>query len=406
MAIRNLKTEIYFGSLFFLLSFASPIGGLSSIAVQYLLKDDLNAGPFEMSLFGFWAGLPLYFGFCLGIFRDLVRFHYLREPAYVVVGALIAAGSYLYLATTTPTFGSLSIASLGVVLGLTIVATAGQALMVIVARERSTAGRFSAIWNIGAWAPAVVAFPLGGWLAPRISRSTMFELGLAVSAAIALYGFLMPRSLSQVGLQKRDANDNLRTSLGRLMTHRPLWLALAIIFLFSFSPGWQTPLFYHLTQSIKISSDEYGLFLAILAAFQIPGVIVFWIASSRTSLRTTLWWGTALMILQAPLPLLMQDSLSTQVIGALAALLFGVGSGAYWALLIRACLTGLEGSGYMLGFAVANIAGKAGDVAGSWLYEMSGFVFAMIINTATTAMIIPIILALPAKLLMAKDASA
>src|SRR5262249_16275080 len=110
-------------------------------------------------------------------------------------------------------FRSLSIASLGVVLGLTIAATVGQALMAIVARERSTVGRFSAIWNIGARAPAVVAFLLGGWLARRISPTDMFWLGLAVSASVALFGFLMPRRLSQVGLQKGDGN--LPTQLGR-----------------------------------------------------------------------------------------------------------------------------------------------------------------------------------------------
>jgi len=87
--------------------------------------------------------------------------------------------------------------------------------MAIVARERSTVGRFSAIWNIGARAPAVVAFLLGGWLARRISPTGMFWLGLAVSASIALYGFLMPRRLSQVGLQKGDADGNLPKQLGR-----------------------------------------------------------------------------------------------------------------------------------------------------------------------------------------------
>jgi len=98
--------------------------------------------------------------------------------------------------------------------------------------------------------------------------------------------------------------------------------------------------------------------LAILAAFQIPGVIAFWIASPRTPLPMNLWWGTILMTFQAPLPLLMQDPPSTQIVGAIAALLFGIGSGAYWALLIRACLTGLEGTGYMLGLAVASIAAR------------------------------------------------
>jgi len=99
MALRNLKTEIYLGSLFFLLSFASAVSGLPSIPVQYLLKDDFHAGPFEMALFGSWAWLPLYFGFCFSIFRDVIRS--LKEPAYIVIGALIAGGSYLYVATTS-----------------------------------------------------------------------------------------------------------------------------------------------------------------------------------------------------------------------------------------------------------------------------------------------------------------
>jgi hypothetical protein len=167
--------------------------------------------------------------------------------------------------------------------------------------------------------------------------------------------------------------------------------------LFTFSPGWQTPLFYFLTEQIGMTSEAYGLFMALVTVSTIAGNVIFRIGAGYQPLRRILWFGTALVVIQSPLPLLIHGNFSALVIAIVSGLLYGFGIGGYWSLLMRSNPIGLEGTGFALAISVSIIGTRIGDLFGSWLFQNAGFSVAMIATTVTTALIAPVLAALPSE---------
>jgi MFS family permease len=95
---------------------------------------------------------------------------------------------------------------------------------------------------------------------------------------------------------------------------------------------------------------------------------------------------------------------STIVVAILYGLFGGFATAAYFDLIMRSCPKGLEGTAMM----VANtsmfaLAGNSGNLLGSWIYSKGGFASAVIITTLATALIVPVLRAVPPELTATRD---
>jgi MFS family permease len=278
-----------------------------------------------------------------------------------------------------------------------------QALMTGVAQAYGMTGRLSVVFGFGYFTPAVISALAGGWLVAHASVSGTFLIAGAVTIVIAMQAFWRLKAASEFESDLGPVEKGF-AAVKRLIRHRPLWPAAAIYFLWNFGPGWGTPMFYHLTERVRISSELFGTFTALQSAFFLPTTLLYGVLCVRAPLSALLWWGTTVAILQGPIMFLAQGPASTIVVAVLYGLFGGFATAAYIDLIMRSCPRGLEGTAMMVAQTSAfALAGSLGNLLGSWIYSKGGFTWAVIITTLATALIVPVLRSVPAKLTATRD---
>jgi predicted MFS family arabinose efflux permease len=381
-------------SYFLILSLAGGLGaptGIAAIPIGYFLKDNLHLSPVDLAIFVAVTGAPAYISFLPGFFRDRYRPRAMGDRAYLLIGATIALAAYAYLAAASIEYSNLLFATLIAGVAYLIVLTAGQALMTGVAQAHQMTGRLSVVAGVGTYMPAVLSALLGGWLVARVPARVTFIVAAIVTVVIALQAFW--RQAAVIAFEKLRANPETGlAAISRLMRYRPIWPAAAIFFLWNFGPGWGTPMFYHLTETVKVSSQLFGTFTALQWLFFIPSAMLYAPLCRRFSLASLLWWSTLVAILQGPIMILAQSPASAIAVAILYGLFGGLPTAAYVDLIIRSCPKGLEGTGMMLAVTTSmSVASNSGNLLGSWIYSRGGFASAVIITTLATALIVPLL---------------
>jgi len=399
-AARRWRILLYCGALITLLNLASPAEGLIGVPLIFFLKNKLHLAAHELAQFQVWASAPVYVAFAFGYLRD--RFNPLGrgDRGYLMLFGALTASLYAGFAFAPPNYSTLLIGILFIATSILIVYSAQNGLTATLAREHLMSGQVSAVWNIVITAPGIAALLLGGALSEALESEaagtairTLFLIGAALMAAIALFGVLKPKSVFPEA--KADARRPSKTleDLARLLRHRPIYPALAIWTLWSFSPGSQTPLQYHLTNTLRLSDAQYGLYNAIYSISLIPTYVLFGWLSPRVMLGRLLWWS-AIVGLPGMIPLLVIHSAAgAMMIAVPIGLMAGLANAAFLDLVLRSCPKRLEGTVMMLGLSLITLSSNLGDLLGAALYDRWGdFVICVVAATASNALIL---LALP-----------
>jgi MFS family permease len=275
-----------------------------------------------------------------------------------------------------------------------------------VAQSYGMTGRLSVVFGIGYLTPAVLSALVGGWLVAHMSVRGTFFVAAGFTLVVALQAFWRLEAAREFENLPARGEAGF-AALRRLIRHRPLWPAALIFFLWNFSPGWGTPMFYHLTEKVRISSELYGTFTALQSAFFVPTTLLYGFLCVRAPLSRLLWWGTLVAILQGPIMFLAQGPMSTIAVAVLYGLFGGFATAAYIDLIMRSCPKGLEGTAMMLAqTSTFALAGNSGNLLGSWIYARGGFASAVIITTLATALIVPVLQSVPAELTATRDGEA
>ena len=394
---------------FLILSLAGGLGapnGIAAIPIGYFLKDNLHLSPVDLAIFVAVTGAPAYVSFLAGFFRDRYRPPTMGDRAYLLIGAMLALVAYAYLATVSIEYSNLLIATLIAGVAYLIVLTGGQALMTGVAQAHQMTGRLSVVAGVGTYLPAVISALLGGWLVAHVPARVTFIVAAIVTAVIAIQAFW--RQAAVIAFERESQKPETGfAAISRLIRYRPIWPAAAIFFLWNFGPGWATPMFYHLTETVKVSSQLFGTFTAFQGLFFIPSAMLYAPLCRRSSLASLLWWSTIVAILQGPIMILAQSPASAIAVAVLYGLFGGFPTAAYVDLIIRSCPKGLEGTGMMLAVTTSmSVAGNSGNLLGSWIYSRGGFVSAVIITTLATALIVPLLWWVPASVTSTREGEA
>ena len=392
----------YFAILNLAVGLGSPLG-IAGIPITYFLKDQLHLSPVRLAVFLAVASIPVCAGFAFGFIRDRWRNANWGDRQYLFVCALAAAAGYLWLATSTTDYYKLLSIVLVIVTVYVMIFASAQALMTGVAQAHGMTGRLSVVFSFGYFTPAVISALAGGWLVAHASVRGTFLIAAATTLVIVMQSFWRLEAATEFENSLTPYEKGF-AAIRRLIHHRPLWPAAAIYFLWNFSPGWGTPMFYHLTEHVRISSELFGTFTALQSLFFLPTSLLYGFLCTREPLSRLLWWGTIVAILQGPIMFLAMGPASTIIVAILYGLFGGFATAAYIDLIMRSCPKGLEGTAMM----VANtsmfaLAGNAGNLLGSWIYSSGGFASAVIITTLATALIVPLLAAVPPHLTSTRD---
>ena len=402
---------IYLGILLVLLGFGSPGGGLIGLPISFLLKNKLHLKAHEVAIFSLITGVPSYLSFLFGFARDTWNPLGMGDRGFMVLFGALCAAEYLLFAFMPVTYQSLMVAYLLLGTSFLFVASAQNGLTSAIGQQHVMSGQLSAAWNIFGSLPGIAALILGGFLSDLMegrdaarAAHLLFLVGAAIMALVALYGLWRPASVFDNLQVERPSDARPRDEIKRLVKHWPIYPALLIWLLWNFAPGSGTPLQYYLQDTLHAKDAQWGQWNAIFSASFIPTFLVFGVLCRKFPLKALLFWGTVVAIPQM-VPLLFIHSVSGALIAAVPiGLMGGVATAAYLDLMIRSCPRGLQGTLMMMSAGLFAIVQGLGNVLGTNLYDhFGGFTACVIAITVVYALILPVLLLVPNRLIDTAD---
>src|SRR5262249_28201673 len=163
-------------------------------------------------------------------------------------------------------------------------------------------------------------------------------------------------------------------------------------------PGWDTPLFFYLTEHLRMSPEAYGTFKAVNFAGMAASTAVYGFFFVRVALGRLLWVAIILNIFPGFLFLFIHGSARAIVVAGTMGLLNGFAHVALFDLLMRSCPENSEGAASMLAISAFGIAGAAGDLLGAWLYQIAGLTPGIVIDGVATFLMLPLLQRYPASI--------
>ncbi len=169
-----------------------------------------------------------------------------------------------------------------------------------------------------------------------------------------------------------EAVKDVRTMLGEmsaLVRSRQLLLVAAFLFCFTYNPGLQTPLYFHLTNEVGFSQDFVGTLGAAAASGSIVGVLVCRALAKRLRLRTMFYICVALGVTTTLANFALVDHTLALVV------YFSAGVSGVFALVMagtlaaNVCPGGQEGLCFAAMLSIENAASIASDASGSYMFD-------------------------------------
>jgi len=150
---------------------------------------------------------------------------------------------------------------------------------------------------------------------------------------------------------------------------RPLWIVALVLFLYWFSPGFNTPLYYHMTDNLHFSQGYIGILGAISSAGSICGALIYrrWLAelTSKQLLHLSIVLGTATT---ASFVLLFNEA-TAAVLNFCAGMSAMIALVASLTLAADYCPKRSEGFTFAALMSITNLASALSDNVGALLYQ-------------------------------------
>ena len=365
----EIRPLLLFFALVYVVEGLGQIGGLIAQPLNYYLKTAQGWTPVQIAAFVSLFNLPWIIKPLYGLISDFVPLFGYRRKSYLVLVNVAAIAGFLSV-TQLAAPGNLFIALTVTAYAMAISSTLCGAVLVENGQRLHASGSFvnqQWLWfNIAAMAAALV----GGQLVQRLSPEGALHGAAAIIAVtpiavIAGAWFLVPERKVSINLQgMKDTFEGLKASFKR----RELWLIAGFIFLYSFSPGLSTPLYFTMTDSLHFSQGFIGVLGSISAAGWVVGALLYRRLFGELTLRKLL----NLSILFGTLTTLAFVFLSNEVTAAIIYFCAGfAGMLAMVAPLTLAadyCPPRAEGFAFAVLMSVSNLASTLADNIGSFLY--------------------------------------
>jgi MFS family permease len=401
---------VYFASATILLQLCSPSGTLLDLTTAYLLQVRLHASAMEVSIYRVVSGLPLYLALVFGLTRDLWNPLGLRDRGYLRVFSLAACAVLVWLATTEITYASLLGGVMLIGCCAMLMAAAQQGLMALVAQEQFMSGRLAAVFSFCAFLPSIGGALLAGTVADHWQGRELFLFLTVLTILITAFSYLKPRDVFELTYDPSIATGStLVADLKRLVRHRALYPAVAMMFLWQFAPGLQTVLQYYFVDELHAPVSAYGYWTATYFAAFLPGFLVYGYVCQRMAFGRLGMWS---LLISAPVCLLL-PLMHTTTAAIWFAAPMGLVSGAAYATLydvaMRACPPGLHGTLMMAVTGASSLGWRAGDTFGVWLYQSvgaHGFAWACAATGASSVLSAVAMLFVPGQLRATADGEA
>jgi MFS family permease len=360
---------LLFFALVYVVEGLGQVGGLIAQPLNYYLKTAQGWTPLQITAFISLFNLPWIIKPIYGLISDFVPlFGYRRKSYLILVNTAAIAGFIWTTQITAP--GNLFLSLSVTAYAMAISSTLCGAVLVENGQRLHESGSFvnqQWLWfNIAAMAAAL----LGGQLVERLSPDGALHSAAAIIAIAPLLviggtSFLVPEQKAAINLQGiKETFEGLKNSFRR----RELWLIAGFLFLYNFSPGLSTPLYFTMTDSLHFSQSYIGILGSISAAGWVVGALLYHRLFDRLTLKTLLNLSILLGAVATAAFLFLSNETSAAIIyfcSGFAAMLAMVAS---LTLAADYCPPRAEGFTFAVLMSVSNLASSLADNIGSFLY--------------------------------------
>jgi MFS family permease len=366
---RAINRLLVFFALVYVVEGLGQIAGLISQPLNYYLKEIQGWTPFQVTAFITIFNLPWVIKPLYGLVSDFLPLFGYRRKSYLILANLAAVAGYCWITRLTEPRGLL-IALMLTAYAMAISSTLCGAVLVENGQRLHESGTFvnqQWLWfNIAAVGAAILGGELVQHLAPASALHTAAAI-VAVAPFSVIFGtlFLIEEEKRHIDVQGMKATLNgLLTAFKR----RELLIVAGFIFLYYFSPGLSTPLYYHMTDEMHFSQAFIGILSSIASAGWVVGALLYRKFFGGLTMRTLLNVSIALGTFTTAAYLLLTNEASAIVINFCSGFSAMMATVATLTLAADYCPPRAEGFSFAVLMSIINLANSVADNVGSYLF--------------------------------------
>jgi MFS family permease len=312
-----------------------------------------------------WVVKPLY-----GMLSDFLPLFSYRRRSYLLLANIGAIAAFLWTTQAlapAPIVFALLLTSIAMAASSTV---CGALLVENGQKYRASSAFINQQWlwfNVAVMAATLV----GGQLIEYLSPVAALHAAAAIAAVAPVAIIVSCISLVDEEPARINLAEFRRALRGFLDTFRSrtLWLIAAFLFCYYFSPGFGTPLYFHMTDHLRFSQGTIGVLSSVSAVGWIAGGLVYRFAlhgmATRALLNLSILCGT----LSTMAFLGLVDETSAIVVYFLNGVAGMIATIATLTLAADHCPRRSEGFAFAALMSVINVATPLHDTIGAFLYE-------------------------------------
>jgi MFS family permease len=366
---RPVARLLVFFALVYVVEGLGQVVGLISQPLNYYLKQAQGWTPVQITAFVTLFNLPWIIKPVYGLISDFVPLFGYRRKSYLLLANVAAIGGFLWV-TQLSAPGDLFFALMITAYAMAISSTLCGAVLVENGQRLHESGAFvnqQWLWfNIAAMAAAVI----GGQLVQHLPPGEALHVAaliIAVAPLLVIAGtlFLIPEQKVVVDFA------GMKTTISGLagsFRRRELWLIAGFLFLYYFSPGLSTPLYFTMTDSLKFSQAYIGVLGSISSAGWVVGALLYFRLFHNLTLKRLLNLSIALGAVTTAAYLLLSSETSAAIVYFCAGFAAMLATVATVTLAADFCPPRAEGFAFAILMSIINLASSLADNVGSFLY--------------------------------------
>jgi len=340
-----------------------------------------------------WIIKPVF-----GLVSDFIPLFGYRRKSYLIIASICAVGAYAWIARLTEP------AEFALLLVLTSFAMAtASTLCGALLAENGQSFRLSSTFVGQQWLWFYIAIMassfIGGELIQRLPPLSALQAAAGVAAVAPIAVILASLFLLSERKSRANREEMQRTfqSVVAALKSAKLYLVALFLFLYSFAPGFGTPLYYFMTDELKFSQSYIGILGSIASAGWIAGALVHRYFLSKMSSKALLYLSIVLGTLAAASFLLLTDEVTAAIVNFANGAAMMIATIASLTLAADYCPKRSEGFAFAGLMSIMNLADVFSNNIGAFLYEhvfdsrLGPLIVVSATTTAFAAVLVPLL---------------
>jgi MFS family permease len=394
----EIQRLMVFFALVYVAEGMGQMAGMISQPLNYYLKQVLHWTPVQVTAYLAALTFPWFIKPLYGVVSDFIPIFGSRRKAYVLFANGLAALAYFGV-TMVSQPSHLIVFLFLTAYGMAISSAVCGAVLVESGQKFRASGMFVSqqwLWyNIA----AIAASLIGGLLVEKLAPVSALHAAAAMIAfaplAVVFLGAILIKD------EKRAINvagfKQTWSGLSQTFKSPKFWTIVVFLFLYNFSPGFATPLYYHLTDHLKFPQIYIGVLGSIASVGWIVGGVIYRKFLHRLSSKTALNISIAFGVVATLAFLGLEGKISAALVYFLSGMAAMIAYVASLTLAADFCPKQSEGFSYAILMSVANLAMSGADIVGSYFYEhifknqLPPLIWVSALFTAVAFLLVPIL---------------